>query len=199
MKMIRVSIGFLLMVVAYACYFVLATPRTDLFLIAINSVRIADPVEKAIAKAYIKMTENKICSSDGNYVPKKFRKDDGRLLHAMSLAFLSSTNKDYHGMMDKKILLKEIDEASKYCGNTDGKIPEFPASVSVIVSKDIDYFDAVARNCISFDVKYDGPNSIRTPRELLQNLMSCSEGEDNVIYTEMMNSLRRNEARCSGK
>jgi len=199
MKMIRVAVGFLLMVVAYACYFLSVTPRTDMFLIAINAATIADPIEKAIAKAYIKMTENKNCSTDGNYAPKKFRKEGGRLMYVMSLVFLSTTNENYHGMMDKKILLKEVDEASKYCGNTDGEIPEFPAAVSVILSKDMDYFDAVARNCISFDVKYDGPNSIRTPRQLLQNFMSCSEGEDNVIYTEMMNSLRRNEARCSGK
>jgi len=199
MKMIRVAIGFILMVVAYECYFVSATPRTDMFLIAVNAISITDPVEKAIAKAYIKMTENKNCSTDGNHVPKKFRKEGGRLMHVMSMVFFSSTNKKNYGMIDKKILLKEVDEVSKYCGNTDGEIPEFSVYVSVILSKDMDYFEAVARNCISFDVKYDAPYPIRTPREWLQNLMSRSEGEDNAIYTEMMNSLRRNEARCSGK
>jgi len=198
MKIIRLSIGFLVAVIAYVFYFISVTPKVDMFLMGANFVKTADPVEKTISKIYVKTIENKTCSTDGHYVSEKSRKDDARFAFVVAQAFLSVSNKNYD-MADKKIIAKELDEASKYCKHIGGKVLESPPAVYIILSKDIDYFDIISRNCVSFDTEYDGQNSIRTPRQLLQNLMSCSVGKNNAIYTEMMNSLRRNEARCSGK
>jgi len=198
MKMIRLSIGFLVAIIAYVFYFISVTPKADMFLMSINLVAMADPIEKVISKIYVEMIENKACSIDGRYVPEEFRKDDARFPYVVNMALMSTTDESYY-MADKKMIAKELDKASKYCKHMGGKILDFPPAVYIISSKNTDYFDIITRNCVSFDTEYDGPKSIRTPRELLQNLMSCSEGEDNVIYTEMMNSLRRNEARCSGK
>jgi len=198
MKVIRLSIGFLVVIIAYIFYFIYITPREDMLLIGGNFIKTMDPVEKIISKIYINMTKNKTCSVYGNYVSEKFRKDDTRFALAVIQALLSASDEKY-SMADKKIIAKELDEASKYCKHMGGEILDSPPAVYIISSKNTDYFDIIARNCVSFDTEYDGPKSIRTPRELLQNLMSCSEGEDNLIYTEMMNSLRRNEARCSGK
>jgi len=198
MKVIRLFAGFLVVIITYIFYFIYITPRGDMLLIGGNFIKTTSPVEKIISKIYINTTENKTCAVYGHYVSEKFRKGNARFAFVVGQALLSVSDEKY-SMVDKKIIAKELDEASKYCKHMGDKILPSPLPVYIISSKDTNYFDIIARNCVSFDTDFDGPKSIRTPRELLQNLMSCSEGEDNVIYTEMMNSLRRNEARCSGK
>ena len=197
-------IGFIF-IIAYTFLLISATPKSDIFLIAANYNKTENGIKKAIAKIYLEMAEDKTCSTDGYYMSGRVVEENDRFLFAAKIAW-RSTNDENHSAMDKKIISKELHEASKYCRNfvfdknANNDPLEYPPPVYIILSKDVNYFEIITKNCVSFDEEYRiSNNSIRTARSLLQNLMSRSEGEDHAIYTEMMNSLRRNEARCSGR
>jgi len=201
---IGMSIG-LASIVAYAFLFTLAIPKTSMFLIAANYRLETNPLRNLISKIYIKFTEDKTCSIDAYFEPRRLVIEDARFLFAAMIAESSANDEDYR-KVDKKIIMKELDEASKYCKNSifsggiDGAASKYPPPVYVIMSKDMDYFEILLRNCVSFDEKYINPHSEAiTPRELLEKLISHSEGKNHATYTEMMNSLRRNDAHCSGK
>jgi len=192
-------------IVAHAFLSMLAMPKTDMFLIAANHSPETNPLRHVISKIYIKFTEDKTCSMDAYFKPGRLVIEDARFLFAAMIAEWSTDDEDYR-KADKKIIMKELYEASKYCknsifnGDIDGVVSKYPPPVYVILSKDIDYFEILMRNCVSFDKKYINPNNVaRTPRELLEKLISHSEGKDRATYTEMMNSLHKNDAHCSGR
>jgi len=195
------SIG-IIFIAIYLSLSVVTAPRAETILIAANVGTNINPVKKAISKIYIKMTVNKACSLELYYSRKRLIIEDARFLFATLQAAQSVTNEE----LDRKIILKELHEASKYCGSSvfhgkiGGEIFKYPPPVYIILSKDVDYFETIAKNCVPFDTEYNMPNgSTRTPRGMLENLISRSEGKDHAIYTEMMDFLRKNEARCSGK
>jgi len=217
---IGLSIGFI-SIAGYLFLSVSAIPKTDMFLTAANFDPRINPAKKIVSKIYVKIAENKSCSTDGYDLSERLIKENERFLFVAALAEMSVNDKKYR-MMDKEIISKELDEAAKYCrnfafdSNIDSNTFKYSPPVYIILSRDVDYFEIIARNCVSFDTKYNNSNkSMRTPRDLLQNLIYRSEGKDyaaypemtivrpeekdHAIYTEMMNSLRRNEVRCSGK
>jgi len=201
---IGMAIG-LVSIIAYAFLSTRAIPKTDMFLIAANHSPETNLLKYVISKIYIKFTEDKTCSIDAYFKHGRLVIEDARFLFAAMIADSSANDQEYK-MADKKIISKELYEASKYCknsifnGDIDGAVSKYPPPVYVILSKDMGYFGILLENCVSFDEKYINPhNEARTPRYLLEKLISHSEGKDHATYTEMMNSLRRNDAHCSWK